>query len=90
MIDIFSNRNRLKPVAAAARLCGLGAFLVLAACAHAPSDQAEATGADGANDPAEPVNRVIFSGNQFLDRNLLKPVAQAYLDYIPDPAQHGI
>jgi phospholipid-binding lipoprotein MlaA len=35
------------------------------------------------HDPAEPVNRTIFSGNQFLDRNLLRPVARTYRDYVP-------
>jgi phospholipid-binding lipoprotein MlaA len=71
------------------RACCLATFLALAACAHAPSPD-EAASADEANDPAESVNRTIFAGNQFLDRHVLKPVAQAYLDYVPDPAQHGI
>jgi len=75
------------PLALTARLAGLGLFLALAACAHAPSDPDATSDAD---DPAESVNRTIFEGNQFLDRNLLKPTAQAYLDYVPVPAQHAV
>jgi len=70
------------------RLFCLAASLALSACAHAPS--ADTTDADEANDPAESINRKVFAGNQFVDRHLLKPVAQAYLDVVPQGAQHGI
>ncbi|GGF48638.1 hypothetical protein GCM10011611_63780 [Aliidongia dinghuensis] len=46
--------------------------------------------ADEPNDPAESVNRAIFAGNQFLDRHVLKPTAQAYLDDVPERARRGL
>jgi phospholipid-binding lipoprotein MlaA len=85
-----SNQSGLTPLVIIARLCGLGVFMALASCAHAPSEPVAGTEADDANDPAESINRTIFAGNQFLDRNLLKPTAQAYLDYVPVPAQHAV
>jgi phospholipid-binding lipoprotein MlaA len=57
-------------------------FSVLA-CAHVPADPEARAEYDENNDPAEPTNRKIFAGNQFLDRHLLKPVAHGYEDYVP-------
>ncbi len=37
-----------------------------------------------ANDPLEPMNRKIFAFNMAVDRAVLKPVAQAYRDYVPE------
>lgn len=62
----------------------------LAACADAPNDPAEDAAAAETNDPAEPANRVIFDGNQFVDRYAIKPVAKAYRDDVPDNVQHGL
>jgi ABC-type transporter lipoprotein component MlaA len=36
---------------------------------------------DRANGPAEPANRAIFAGNQFVDRDALQPVARTYDDH---------
>ncbi len=68
----------------------LAALLACAACAgsHPPADPAEAE--DAPNDPAEPVNRTVFRGNQYLDRHVLRPVASAYHDHVPEPARNGI
>lgn len=68
----------------------LAGLLACGACAGPrrtvdPAD-AEAT----PNDPAEPVNRTVFAGNQYLDRNVLRPVATAYHDNVPEPARNGI
>jgi phospholipid-binding lipoprotein MlaA len=89
----FSNRHARRATSVAVRLCSLGSFILLAACAQEPSDKPlsdRTAAAEESNDPAESVNRAIFAGNEFLDRNLMKPTAQAYLDYVPSPAQHAI
>jgi phospholipid-binding lipoprotein MlaA len=58
-------------------------ILCLVACASAPTDPEARAEYERANDPAEPTNRTIFAGNQFVDRNALRPVARAYDDYVP-------
>jgi phospholipid-binding lipoprotein MlaA len=67
----------------------LAAILTLGACAEAPTDPVAREAYDEANDPAEPTNRVIFDGNQWVDRNALQPVAHAYQDYVPDGARNS-
>ena len=57
--------------------------LSLLACAHAPTDPEARAEYEQNNDPAEPANRAIFAGNQFVDRHVLKPVARGYEDYVP-------
>lgn len=61
----------------------LASALSLAACAHAPADPEARAEYERNNDPAEPTNRTIFAGNQYVDRNVLKPVARGYQDYVP-------
>lgn len=58
------------------------AFL-LAGCANVPDPS-------GANDPYESFNRQVFSFNQRVDKAVIKPVAQAYKQGVPEPAQEGI
>lgn len=41
-------------------------------------------------DPWEAYNRAMFSFNDAVDRNVVKPVAQGYHDYIPDPVRSGV
>lgn len=38
-------------------------------------------------DPLEPMNRVLFKGNDFLDKVFLKPLAVMYRDLLPKPVQ---
>jgi len=66
------------------------ALMTMGGCATPPDDPDGRAMYDEANDPAEPTNRVIFAGNQFLDRAILKPVARAYTTYLPDTVQHSI
>jgi len=68
----------------------LAAALTVAACAHVPVDPDARAEYDKVNDPAEPTNRAIFAGNRFIDRHILKPVANAYVDYVPDRARRCI
>ncbi len=44
----------------------------------------------GNNDPYEATNRKIFDFNQKLDRAVMKPVAEAYVSVLPEPARDGI
>jgi phospholipid-binding lipoprotein MlaA len=68
----------------------LTAALTVTACAHVPLDPDARAEYDKVNDPAEPTNRAIFAGNRFIDRHVLKPVANAYVDYVPDRVRHSI
>src|SRR5579883_2364173 len=56
----------------------LSLLLALAACAATPKD------------PAEPANRTIFAVNKALDDNVMRPVAVAYRDNVPEGVQHGV
>src|ERR1700744_3015094 len=59
----------------------------LAACATPPTDPDQRAEFEEANDPLEPVNRVVFDFNQFVDRILLKPAAKVYRTVLPEFAQ---
>lgn len=59
-------------------------LLALLGCAQVPTDPVARAAYEEANDPAEPANRVIFAGNQWVDRNALQPVARAYREHVPD------
>ena len=59
-----------------------GAVVLLAGCATQD--------VSGANDPYEATNRKIFNFNQQLDKAVIKPVAQAYVDVVPEPARDGV
>lgn len=41
-------------------------------------------------DPLEPVNRVIFTINDKIDAAVVRPVAQAYVDYVPRLLRQGV
>ncbi|MDQ7249640.1 MlaA family lipoprotein [Dongia sedimenti] len=69
---------------------GLLAMATLGACAEVPTDPVARSAYDEANDPAEPTNRVIFDGNQWVDRNALQPVARAYQDNLPDGVRDSV
>ncbi|MFH0344480.1 MAG: VacJ family lipoprotein [Chromatiales bacterium] len=63
-------------------MLALGFFT--AGCASTPTVD------DGNNDPLESVNRVVYEFNDGLDRYLIRPVAQKYADYTPEPVREGI
>lgn len=54
-----------------------------AACASTPQ-------AREANDPFEPVNRMVFQFNDRVDRAVVGPAARAYGRVTPQPAQRGV
>jgi phospholipid-binding lipoprotein MlaA len=63
----------------------IGALLlacVLAGCAHSPPDDPR--------DPLEPMNRVVFSVNETLDKYALRPAAKGYVKVVPSPVRKGV
>jgi len=62
-----------------------GAALALS-CALSATGAAQAQ----VNDPIEPVNRAIFSFNDTLDRAVVRPVAQAYVNVVPRLVRNGV
>ena len=65
-------------------------MLALVACAHAPKDPEARAAYERTNDPAEPTNRKIFAGNQFVDHHAVQPVARGYEHYVPNRVQKSI
>jgi phospholipid-binding lipoprotein MlaA len=69
------------------------ASVALSACADmpkTPQDQANQTDIDANNDPFESVNRTIFDVNDFLDRLLLRPLAELYRAMVPPPVRDRV
>lgn len=65
------------------------AALGLGACAtRPPADDPEAVAEyRETNDPAEPTNRALYSVHQAVDDAVLRPVAVAYRDVVPQPVR---
>src|SRR5262245_34137435 len=80
--------RRARPRVSSAVLLGL--LLACSGCAGVPGGSATSDDADGEGDPAEPVNRAIFKVNVAADHAVMKPVAQAYTDHVPEAVQRGI
>jgi phospholipid-binding lipoprotein MlaA len=69
----------------------LGLLLACGGCATAtPSDSRAVDDTDSEHDPAEPVNRAIFKANMAADHAVMRPVAQAYVDHVPEAVQKGV
>ncbi|MBI3515154.1 MAG: VacJ family lipoprotein [Proteobacteria bacterium] len=68
----------------------LAVGLALGACATRPTEPEAQTEFDKVNDPGEPTNRAVFGFNQGFDRNLFKPVAQAYQDTVPGAVRRSV
>jgi phospholipid-binding lipoprotein MlaA len=69
----------------------LGLLLCCCGCAATtPGEPTAADDADSDRDPAEPVNRAIFKANMAADHAVMRPVAQAYVDHVPEDVQKGI
>ncbi|HEU0118183.1 MAG TPA: VacJ family lipoprotein, partial [Alphaproteobacteria bacterium] len=67
-------------------LC-LTLLLALAGCADTPAPSTDET---GINDPLETMNRRSFDNNHFLDRLLLRPLAELYRVTVPPPVRDRI
>jgi phospholipid-binding lipoprotein MlaA len=68
----------------------LTALLALGACSTVPNDHSQPADVAAVNDPFEPVNRVVFDVNDFLDRLLVRPLAELYRGLIPPPVRDRI
>ncbi len=68
----------------------LSALLTFSACSSLPQTPAEQAEYKTNNDPFEPVNRVVFDVNDFLDRLLLRPLAELYRITVPPPLRDRI
>lgn len=75
-------------VAALLSLSGIGGG-VFAADETTAQSLAQAS-QDAANDPIEPVNRAIFSFNDFLQRLIIRPLAELYVLMLPDMVRDGV
>ncbi len=53
------------------------ATMVLAGCATVPSSV----------DPLEPMNRALYEVHEVVDTNVTRPIAQAYVDFVPKPVR---
>lgn len=70
----------------------LMALAILVGCAARPdpNDPDEVAEFKQTNDPIEPFNRSMFAVHQGIDRIILRPVAVAYRDVVPQPLRTGI
>ncbi len=60
------------------QLIFIGILAIMAGCATTQSQDGEIN-----NDPIEPTNRVFFDVNETLDKHLMKPIAEAYVEMTP-------
>ncbi len=64
--------------------------LLLAGCATVPADPAARAEYERLNDPLEPTNRAIFGFNEFLDKVLIRPLAEVYHFILPNFVEERI
>ncbi len=82
-LKTFSRTFRIVSVAAVAGL-------LLAGCATVPTDPAARAEYKRLNDPLEPTNRAIFGFNEFLDKALIRPLAEVYHFILPNFVEERI
>lgn len=70
--------------------CAAVAALLLAGCATVPTDPAARAEYERLNDPLEPTNRAIFGFNEFLDKALIRPIAEVYHFILPNFVEERI
>ncbi|MEN0075600.1 MAG: VacJ family lipoprotein [Paracraurococcus sp.] len=73
-------------------VAALLSLALLAGCAARPdpSDPDAVAEFKQNNDPLEPFNRTMFSIHQGIDKVVLRPVAVAYRDVVPQPVRTGV
>ena len=62
-------------------MASAAAALLLAACASAPGR---------VDDPFDPLNRAMYAINKPIDDHVMRPIAQAYVDYVPQLVRQGV
>jgi len=75
---LLQNCTSVSCLAGPRGLAALAACVVLSGCATLPADRAPS------DDPLEPLNRAVFEVNSGLDKALIKPVAEAYRQIVPE------
>ena len=68
----------------------LKSLMLILIIASTTAGCASVNGPSPEHDPFESYNRAMFAFNDAFDKNLLKPVATAYQDYVPSPVQSGV
>lgn len=76
--------------AAARGLLAVMLAVSIAACATPPEDPDERAAYETVNDPLEPMNRVVFDFNLFVDEYVLRPVAKAYEFIFPNLVRDSV
>jgi phospholipid-binding lipoprotein MlaA len=71
-------------------LCVGAALLAGCAARPDPTDPDAVADYKAAHDPLEPTNRVIYEINDGIDVVLLRPLALAYRNVVPDPARRSV
>jgi len=66
------------------------ALFAFSACSSLPQNKGDQVDMSTANDPFESVNRTVFDVNDFLDRLLIRPMAELYRVMIPPPLRDRI
>ncbi len=67
--------------------------VLFAGCATVPKEDQSVTPPDedaSSIDPYENVNRRLYDFTETVDRNILAPVANTYIDYVPNPVRNSI
>lgn len=67
-----------------------GVTLLVSACATPPKDPDALAAYKEANDPLEPFNRAMFDFNLKADKYVFKPLAQGYVDVVPERGRRSI
>lgn len=68
----------------------LASLSLMTACADLPKDPVARAEFDKVNDPLEPMNRTVMDVNDFMDRLLLRPLAELYRATVPPPVRDRI
>jgi len=80
-------RRGRRPAVARAAVLGIAALVLLGGC----TTFHQARGGPGQKlDPWENFNRKVFAFNEGLDRRVLKPVATAYVQVVPQPVRTSV
>ena len=64
------------------RACAMLAVVLVAGCATGPTANPD--------DPLEPMNRTLYSVHDAVDTAVVRPVAQAYVDVVPQPIRQAV
>ena len=66
----------------------VAALVVTAALSGCATTQGN--GAASSADPFEPFNRAMYAIHEPIDDNIVRPMAQAWVDYVPSPVRHAV